>query len=869
MPTNPKLTEILDKLEGVKGTENGWQAKCPAHEGDDLDSISIAENSSGDILLHCHSKECHPNVIISCLGMEITDLFLPKREGGKAKSWGKAVAEYSYRDEEENELFQVHRFEQVEHTHTGDSVIKTFRQRSLKDGRWSWTMTGIRRVLYRLPEWRAIPGNPIFLVEGEKQVDYLWSIGLVATCSPMGAGKWSDEYTDMLEGRDVVVIPDNDPITVHKTTGKLRCVGLEFAEEVADHMVGRVNSVHVFPLPDAGEKWGLDDWLQSGHTVDELTDSLNAYPEWVKLTKLFDRDASNSTPVLNDAPSDLVDRYKYAMGVSETVGVDILGETERGGILCYSREHKKTQEFRDLKRLSIENLLQFAGPEGCEFIYCGRDKTPDNMYSMAEVRAAIATLGGRRKIENELLGAGVWQFDDQTICVSQGEMVALNGDFQRLESAECSDRVFDLNSVPRKWFDSDQLEAAWKSAEDFEWCRVRLEESRKTWSQWTFADEDEFPDNPKLLTGLIMATWIQSVWPWRPQVFILGETNTGKTTLFQCLAGSDHKEADGIFGPLALKSSNYTAAALHQGVGRSAKVVICDEFEATRYRDDILAMVRSAGRGDPIFRGTPSRKMVSDTLHQIFWLAATESGLKREVDQNRFIVVEIVHPSDDAKRRAFRRPTEPVLRQFGLDLLAIAIRHSRRAVELATSLYENRPPRVNDRVCESYAVPAAMWAAASGMDDTEAYSVYLDLLKLADVDSIESDRAQVLSDILDSQVRLPHGTMASVAHLLAAHHSGDYLDPAKNDALEASGVGYKKSKGKPGIFIHSRSVQRALLKDTEWKDIKLGDHLRRVKGAKRVKQRINSVLKSGWWIPISSLAISLSDHESLVSQLEG
>jgi putative DNA primase/helicase len=48
------------------------------------------------------------------------------------------------------------------------------------------------------------------LPEGEKDVDLLAKLGLVATTNSEGAGKWRDEYTATLKGRHVAIVPDND-----------------------------------------------------------------------------------------------------------------------------------------------------------------------------------------------------------------------------------------------------------------------------------------------------------------------------------------------------------------------------------------------------------------------------------------------------------------------------------------------------------------------------------------------------------------------------------------------------------------------------------------------------------------------------------
>src|SRR5262249_51203906 len=53
--------------------------------------------------------------------------------------------------------------------------------------------------------------NPIFIVEGEKDVDALWERNIPATCNSGGAGKWRDDYSKYFEGATVNILPDNDP----------------------------------------------------------------------------------------------------------------------------------------------------------------------------------------------------------------------------------------------------------------------------------------------------------------------------------------------------------------------------------------------------------------------------------------------------------------------------------------------------------------------------------------------------------------------------------------------------------------------------------------------------------------------------------
>ena len=137
------------------------------------------------------------------------------------------VDTYDYVDEARELLYQVCRTDP-----------KGFFQRR-PDGAGGWinNLNGTRRVLYRLPELLAAgPADPVFVVEGEKDVDRLRGLGLVATCNAAGAGKWRPEYAEALRGRRVVVLPDaDDPGRAH-------------AEAVAHSLHGVAASVKVVEL---------------------------------------------------------------------------------------------------------------------------------------------------------------------------------------------------------------------------------------------------------------------------------------------------------------------------------------------------------------------------------------------------------------------------------------------------------------------------------------------------------------------------------------------------------------------------------------------------------------------------------------------
>ena len=73
-------------------------------------------------------------------------------------------------------------------------------------------MQGVRLVLYRLPDLQG--ETLVYVVEGEKDVQALADLDLVATTSPGGAGKWRDDYAARLVAtgtKTVVLLPGPRP----------------------------------------------------------------------------------------------------------------------------------------------------------------------------------------------------------------------------------------------------------------------------------------------------------------------------------------------------------------------------------------------------------------------------------------------------------------------------------------------------------------------------------------------------------------------------------------------------------------------------------------------------------------------------------
>ncbi|HHW11265.1 MAG TPA: DUF3987 domain-containing protein [Firmicutes bacterium] len=257
-----RVEEFANRLKAKRRSNGQWIAHCPVPNhgrdgnGDRNPSLSISEGRDGRILIKCFAG-CSPDAVVAAMGLSMKDLF----SDDKAVVSDGLIGEqdrnrplsdpptYIYTDAQGRPVHGTVRFDNP----------KRFGQAHFDPdtGRWYWGLNGVDTVLYRLP--RVIEAiacsQPIFLVEGEKDVETLETLGLVATTNPSGAANWKQEYNEMLRGADVIICPDQDE------------PGIQRAHCICSGLLGVAKSIRIYNIPS---------WDGMPHGAD-VTDYINQF----------------------------------------------------------------------------------------------------------------------------------------------------------------------------------------------------------------------------------------------------------------------------------------------------------------------------------------------------------------------------------------------------------------------------------------------------------------------------------------------------------------------------------------------------------------------------------------------------------------
>jgi putative DNA primase/helicase len=264
-------TEVSNRnwFEDLIPTPIKWEpnqegrTKCPFPDHDDKNPSFSVNAEKG--VFYCHGCQRQGHI------WELTQLLQENATRTEptvpAKSQGMLVQmaikksdyehEYIYRnpDNEPHLLIGIN----------GSGSKKTVHQYHYKDR--EWYKGGVKQQYpYQLQNIKiAIQnGQPIYIVEGEKDVQTLKGHHLVATTNAGGADKWPEDnaFNEVFENANVIILPDND------------MVGKAHAQKIAQILKKKTKSIKLVELPGLPEKGDVTDWLET-HSIHELHKIVN------------------------------------------------------------------------------------------------------------------------------------------------------------------------------------------------------------------------------------------------------------------------------------------------------------------------------------------------------------------------------------------------------------------------------------------------------------------------------------------------------------------------------------------------------------------------------------------------------------------
>lgn len=215
-------------------------ALCPVHEESSGSlHVTYKAGSNGRVVLTCFGCHAEAATIVGNLGLTMADLFdnpPPERTDNDRRTTTRLprtarpgplpkplVAREPSEPACEHVWQRTHTYDYVDaHGEQLQQVVrmrcetcggKEFRQAFAVDGDLVHQKpSGFTPVLYRLPELRQAiaTGVPVWLMEGEKDVETAEDLGLVATTNAGGSGSFPEASAAIFEGADVNVVLDRD-----------------------------------------------------------------------------------------------------------------------------------------------------------------------------------------------------------------------------------------------------------------------------------------------------------------------------------------------------------------------------------------------------------------------------------------------------------------------------------------------------------------------------------------------------------------------------------------------------------------------------------------------------------------------------------
>lgn len=544
----------------------------------------------------------------------------------------------------------------------------------------------------------------------------------------------------------------------------------------------------------------------------------------------------------------------------ELLGIDVVGRVGQKGVKIYSRHHQRCTVFGDVSRVALAEWSMAIGPAATYYV---ADVLPEDdqteRKTVRELNVLVGLVAGYEPDVAGEVGQGVWLGRDERGVEDDSILLVASGNAAEwrekrllaINSPRCRGHRIDFKNSGAPWFFFDRLEFWLQECEKLEFRKKVLSESIDLFGKWRW----ENPTAPELITALVMATWTQSIWSWRPQIAVIGRSGSGKSYLFTTL--------EGIFGGLIWRPEpGSTVASIRRAIANSSLVVLMDEFDAEEKHQAaenqrIMKMIRSAGRGGMITRCVGDGIDVT-MLRQIFWVAGINVQSEREADVNRLLALELLKPLPG--QPLISLPSASRLGELGHKLLALAIWGAAEARNATVSLRNEQIPGAGHRLIESLSVPAAILGVTGGDHEgfaAELLHAFVEPFAIPDDgdDSGFDDKAEefmLLDTVLGHVVSTKGGESQIVGSIIKDVHAKT-VDWGKGaNQLETCGVFVENDeKDNPCLLLYLPQIKRQILKNSNWQHSNIQQVLSRLPNAEYLRLRRGGTRRWYLRMPIS------------------
>ena len=179
-------------------------ALCPFHE--DSEASLMVGPGYGFYCFGCGEGGALPKLEARIIGVAADYWAREVRKRQRSVRYndpfGEAVAWYNYKYPNGKLAYQVVRYDPKD--------FRCRRPHPTRPNKWIYSIQGVTRILYRLPELHMRPDEVVLFVEGEKDADTLHKRGYLGTTTVGGANGSGRTSLSGLAGRTVCLLPDND-----------------------------------------------------------------------------------------------------------------------------------------------------------------------------------------------------------------------------------------------------------------------------------------------------------------------------------------------------------------------------------------------------------------------------------------------------------------------------------------------------------------------------------------------------------------------------------------------------------------------------------------------------------------------------------